>query len=198
LLAVVQLARFDALWTTDYGRVLAIKLVLVALLLAIALWNRIRLTPQVGQGGARSRRRMQRSIVAELVLVVGILGVVGLWRFTPPPRALVVASNSFFTHLHTEQAMVDITISPGHAGPVEIAIELKTPDEKLLVAKGVSVTLSNADIGIEPATVEAQSAGEGRWRATMAAPVAGRWALTLDILISDFDQVSVEAPILIK
>ena len=37
LLAVVQLERPDALWTTNYGRVLAIKLMLIALLLAIAL-----------------------------------------------------------------------------------------------------------------------------------------------------------------
>lgn len=198
LLAIVQLERPNALWTTDYGRVLAIKLVLVLLLLAIALWNRLRLTPQVEKGGARSRNRMRRSIVAELVLVVGILGVVGLWRFTPPPRALAVADDHFFTHLHAEQAMADVTISPGRAGPVQISIQLRTPDETVLAAKGVSVTLSNPDIGIEPATAEAQSAGEGKWRATMAAPVAGRWTLTLDILISDFDQVSVAAPILLK
>jgi copper transport protein len=39
---------------------------------------------------------------------------------------------------------------------------------------------------------------DGRWRATMAAPVAGRWTLALGILISDFDKISIEAPILIK
>jgi copper transport protein len=197
LLATIQLERLDALWTTDYGRVLVIKLALVAALLLLALWNRLWLTPRIGSG-SQARRLMRRSIFAELVLVVAILGVVGLWRFTPPPRALVVANDDFFTHVHAERAMADVTLSPGHAGPIRIAVQLRTPDERLLNAKGLSVTLSNPEAGIEPATAEAKPAGEGQWRVAMAAPVPGRWTLRLDILISDFDSLSVEAPVLIK
>ncbi|MEO6382122.1 MAG: CopD family protein [Nitrobacter sp.] len=198
LLAIVQLERLDALWTTSYGRVLAFKLVLVLLLLVIALWNRLYVTPRIEQGDITFRRHMRRTIIAELVLVAGILGIVGLWRFTPPPRALTVATTSFFTHLHTGQMMADITVLPGQAGPISIEIQLRTPDEQVLTAKGVSVTLSNPDIGIEPSTAEAQSLGEGQWRVATVAPVAGRWTLRLDILISDFDQLHAEAPILIN
>lgn len=197
LLATIQLERLDALWSTDYGRVLTIKLALVAALLLLALWNRLWLTPRIGNGG-HARRLMRRSILAELALVLAILGVVGLWRFTPPPRALVVANDNFFTHVHAEKAMADVTLSPGHAGPIQIAIQLRTPDERLLDAKGLSVTLSNPEAGIEPATADAQPAGEGQWRVAMAAPVPGQWTLRLDILISDFDSLSVEAPVVIK
>ncbi|MBN8961957.1 MAG: CopD family protein [Rhizobiales bacterium] len=197
LLATVQLERLDALWTTDYGRVLAIKLALVAPLLLLALWNRLWLTPRTGHD-RRARRLMRRSIVVELALVVAILGVVGLWRFTSPPRALVAVNDDFFTHVHAERAMADVTLSPGHAGPIRITIQLRTPDERLLDAKGLSVTLSNPAAGIEPSTAEAQPAGEGQWRVAMAAPVPGQWTLRLDILISDFDNLSVEAPVLIK
>jgi copper transport protein len=198
LLAIVQLERVDALWTTNYGRVLAIKLVLVALLLAVALWNRVCLTPRIGQGHVDSRRQMRRTIVVELVLVAGILGVVGLWRFTTPPRALIVAAQPFFTHIHTENMMADVTVSPGRAGPVSIAIQLRTPDEDVLVAKGVSVTLSSPENGIEPSSAEARSLGEGQWQASMAAPLAGRWTLALDVLLSDFDQFHTETEIQIK
>jgi copper transport protein len=198
LLAIVQISRVDALWTTEYGLILAAKIVLVLTLLVIALWNRLRLTPAIAQGAEPPRRWMQRSIVAELVLVVAILGVVGLWRFTPPPRALASGNDDFFTHLHGERAMASVTVSPGHAGPVAITIELETPDERPLTATAVSVTLSKPDIGIEPATAPAQRTGAGGWRVTMAAPVAGRWTLALGILISDFDKISVETPILIK
>jgi copper transport protein len=58
--------------------------------------------------------------------------------------------------------------------------------------------LSEPDIGIEPATAQAQRMGDGCWRVTMTAPVAGRWMLGLGILISDFDKIRVETPILIK
>jgi copper transport protein len=198
LLAVVQLSRLDALWTTDYGRVLTAKLVLVLLLLAIALWNRLRLTPTFAQAVDPPRRQLRGLIAVELVLVVVILGIVGLWRFTPPPRTLTSAGDEFFTHLHTEAAMANVTVTPGHAGPVVITVQLQTPDERPLTAAAVAVTLSNPELGIEPANATAQRMADGQWRATMAAPVAGRWTLELGILVTDFDRISIAAPILIK
>ena len=79
-----------------------------------------------------------------------------------------------------------------------ITVQLQTPDERPLTAAAVAVTLSNPELGIEPATATAQRMADGQWRATMAAPVAGRWTLVLGILVSDFDKVDIAAPILIK
>lgn len=197
-LGVVQLSSVDALWTTNYGRVLIIKMLFVATLLALALWNRRSLTPKVMTGEELPRRSLQKSILVELILVVVILGVVGLWRFTPPPRALAATNESFFTHLHTEKAMANVTILPGRAGPIQISIQLETTDEQPLNAMAVSVALANREAGIQPMVAEARRGDDGQWRADMAAPVAGRWSLTLGILISDFDKVSIEAPILIR
>jgi copper transport protein len=109
-----------------------------------------------------------------------------------------LASDDFFIHLHAERAMAGVTIFPGRAGPVAITIELETPDERPLAATAVSVTLSKPDAGVAPATAQAQRLDDGRWRATMTAPVAGHWTLALGILISDSDRISIEAPILIK
>jgi copper transport protein len=198
LLAILQLQQVAALWSTDYGRVLMAKLALVALLLALALWNRLSLTPAIAAGSVPARRRMRMSIAGELVLVVVILGVVALWRFTPPPRLLVVKSDDFFTHIHTDRAMANVTITPGHAGPLDIIVQLETPDERPLTAMAVSVTLSNPSIGVEAMTAQAQRQDDGTWRVHMSASVPGRWRLGLVILISDFEQVRVEAPILIK
>ena len=64
LLAVVQVAHVDALWTTAYGRVLSIKIALLLVLFALALWNRVALTPRVVNGTAQAHRAMRRSIVA--------------------------------------------------------------------------------------------------------------------------------------
>jgi copper transport protein len=141
---------------------------------------------------------MRRSIMVELVVVAAILGVVGLWRFTPPPRALQGADEAFFTHLHTGKLMADVSIAPGRAGPVEISITLRTPDEHPLAVQAVTVTLENAALGIEPISAEAKLTPAGQWLAAMTAPVAGRWSLGLAVRVSDFDVVDVEAPILIK
>lgn len=50
VLASVQIGRWDALWTTAYGRVLLAKLALVAVLLAIAALNRRALAPGAAKG----------------------------------------------------------------------------------------------------------------------------------------------------
>lgn len=199
VLSILQLQHVAALWTTDYGRVLIAKLFLVALLLLFALWNRFSLTPGILANAERPARRMQKSILCELVLVAGILGVVGLWRFTPPPRLpLAVAQDNFFLHVHSEKVMANVTISPGGAGPVEIVVQLEAPDERPLTAMELSVTLSNPDLGIEPMTAQAQRMDNSQWRAHMTVSVAGRWMLRMGILISDFDKVDIEAPVLIK
>jgi copper(I)-binding protein len=105
---------------------------------------------------------------------------------------------SFFTHLHAEKAMANVTISPDRAGPVEIAIQLENADELPLAAKAVSVTLGNSESGIAPVTADAERVGHDQWRVRMSAPVAGRWSLGLGITITASDIVNVVSPILIR
>ncbi len=195
-LAIIQLdARIAALWTTNYGRVLSLKLLLLAPLFGLAAYNRYKLTPSIAQGDAQAQRSMRRTISVELFLACMILAVVALWRFTPPARALV-EGESFFTHLHTEKAMANVTIAPARAGPVDITIELETTDERPLDAMEVSVSLSNPQAGIEPITRPAVRTEEAQWRVSgVPVPVPGRWTLVLDILISDFDKVRIDAPV---
>jgi len=108
------------------------------------------------------------------------------------------ADESFFTHLHAEKAMANVTVSPGRAGPVEIAIQLENADELPLTAKAVSVTLGNSEKGIEPVTADAVQISNDQWRVRMSAPVSGRWSLGLDITISASDRINVVSPILIR
>jgi copper transport protein len=133
---------------------------------------------------------------AVLVLLVAVLAIVGLSRFTP--LRMLAGGGDFFIHLHSEKAMANVTVFPGRAGPVVITVQLETPDERPLAATAVSITLSKPDTGIESVTTQAQRTADGRWRATMLAPIAGRWTLGLGILTADSDKISIEAPILIK
>jgi hypothetical protein len=112
-----------------------------------------------------------------------------------PARA---EEDSFFTHLHAEKAMANVTVSPGRAGPVEIEIQLEDASEAPLTADAVSVTLGNAENGVAPVTVKAERIGDDRWMVRMSAPKAGRWSLALAIAISANDTVNVESPILLR
>ena len=106
--------------------------------------------------------------------------------------------DDFFTHLHTEKAMANVTVSPGRAGPVDIAIQLKTMDEKPLTARAVSVTLADVQTGRRLPPVQATRSGEADWHVRIPMLSAGNWMLGLGISITDTDNVSVESPIPIK
>jgi copper(I)-binding protein len=119
----------------------------------------------------------------------------------PAPSAAVIddPDEAFITHFCNPKAMANITVSPGRAGPVEIAIQLEDGDERpLTTAHGVSVTLANPDKGVAPVTVIAEHVGEDKWVARMDAPQSGRWSLDLGIRLSATDGINIEAPILIR
>ncbi|UEM08877.1 hypothetical protein J4G43_029465 [Bradyrhizobium barranii subsp. barranii] len=126
------------------------------------------------------------------------LAMAALLSVAATPLAAATDDDSFFTHLHTEKAMANVTVSPGRAGPVEIAIQLETTDETPLAARAVSVTLVDTQSGRKLAPVEASRDGEDSWHVKVAQLTPGRWMLGLGISISEADHVSVESPILIK
>jgi copper transport protein len=114
------------------------------------------------------------------------------------PLAAATDDDSFFTHLHAEKAMANVTVSPGRTGPVDIAIQLETTDETPLSAEAVSVTLVDTQTGRKLAPVQASRDGKDGWHVKVAQLTPGRWMLGLGISISEANHVSVESPILIK
>jgi hypothetical protein len=142
----------------------------------------------------RSLTSLTRLSLKYLVLGFGAAVVICLTKAT----AAAPNDDSFFTHLHTEKAMANVTVSPGRSGPVDIVIQLETVDETPLTAKGVSVTLCDTQTGRKLPTMVASQSGEDGWQVKVASLAAGKWMLGLDISISDNDEVRVESPILIK
>ncbi|TIS31910.1 MAG: copper resistance protein CopC, partial [Mesorhizobium sp.] len=66
-------------------------------------------------------------------------------------------------------------------------------------AKQVTLVLSKPDSGIEPIKRPATKRGDGTWRVDdLVIPLPGRWNARLDILVSDFEMVKIEAPIDIR
>ncbi|UVK40443.1 CopD family protein [Mesorhizobium sp. AR10] len=200
VLAVIQVQTPAALVDTAYGRLLLIKLALLLFLFTLAAINRWKLTAPAEAGETEVQRRLVRSIGIEVLIVLAIFGVTAGWRFTPPPRALAIAAaQPASIHIHTSKAMADLSITPGHTGPVAATIVIMTGDFGPLDAKQVTLVLSKPDSGIEPLKRPATKPGDGTWRVDdLVIPVSGRWTARIDILVSDFDIVKIEAPIDIR
>jgi copper transport protein len=191
VLAWIQVRDPAALLATAYGRILIAKVGLVVALLALAAINRFRLTPALGQGRP-AERRLSASAVAELVMVASILSLVGLWRFTPPPRVVPIespAEQPAVAHLHASHAMAEIILDPGRVGPTRARVALSGTSGPI-EPKEVTVRLSNKPAGLEPFERRAIREADGTWVVDgLALPVPGRWAVEVEALISDFEKV---------
>jgi copper transport protein len=186
-LAVVQVEHVEALWSTDYGRVLVAKLAVVAALLTIAAWNRFALTHQINQGEAEARLGLVRTIAAELTLVLVIFALVATWRFTPPPRALAAAAaQPAVLSFHTASAFANVAFTPARAGRVKVSMLIMTGNYQPLDAKAVTLTIANSAAGVEPIARSAYHPGDGSWRIdALTIPLPGFWSTRLDIRMPD-------------
>jgi copper transport protein len=193
VLALIQVPHLADLWQTAYGRTLLAKLALVSLVLAIAAVNRFVLTAGAGAGDRPAMRRLARTITAETLLVLLILGVVAGWRFTPPPRSLAAAASAISQHVMNDRAMAQIVLNPGRSGSNVLSITLHDPKGEPLAALEVTVAIANPGAGIEPIRRSAVREAGDRWNVEgLVLPMAGGWTLTIDVLVSDFEAVKLE------
>jgi len=162
-------------------------------LLAFAAINR-RLTPRAASGESPSARLLVRSITIELVLAAVVLALVASWRFTPPPRSLLAAqAQPIHVHVHAAKAMADLQIEPPNATGQRITITLLDGEFRPLSAKGVVLTLSKPDAGIETLRLSATRHGDATWQIEgLRLPMSGRWHGRVEILVTDFEKTTIE------
>jgi len=86
--------RIAGLWTTPYGRLLSVKLLLFVAMLGLAAANRFRLTPALARGLDEPSRQgaaladLRRSIALETAAALGVVGLVAWFGTLAPPAAL--------------------------------------------------------------------------------------------------------------
>ena len=74
----------DALFGTEYGRLLLAKLALVAAMLALAAVNRWSLSPRVAEGEPAALGALARNSVLEIVAGIAVVAIVGVLGITVP------------------------------------------------------------------------------------------------------------------
>jgi copper transport protein len=97
------------------------------------------------------------------IIVVGILAVAAGWRFTPPRALAAAAVTPLAIHIHTGKVMFQV------------------------------LTLSLPQRGIEAFERRAVPGADGQWSVRdVPIPVAGRWHIRIDALVSDFEKITLE------
>jgi copper resistance protein D len=83
------LGAFDKLFYTEYGDALLLKVSLVAVMLALAYFNRFIFMPRLRAGRLKDKKyvvRLGRSVALELAIGVFVLGAAAVLGITPPPQ----------------------------------------------------------------------------------------------------------------
>lgn len=196
-LAVVQVRTPAALVGTAYGRLLLLKLAAVAVLIGLAGLNRWRLTPAIERGETGATRRLRRSVAAEIVLGLAILGIASGFRLTPPPRATAAAASNAYVHLHGSTVMADVTLQPGRPGANRVEIVLTSPEGGAVDPLEVRIAFADPGRGIEPIRLDATRDGPDWSAGPVTLPVGGHWTVRLDVLVSDFAKEAIEADLIL-
>ena len=172
---VTQLGHLSALWQTDYGRLLAVKVFVVGLIAAASAVHALRLRPRLldhpGTGVEYQERRHWQLVRAEPVLGLGVVAVVAfLVAFPLPPRQLGEADEARAAASACDPcplpkpAAAELSVA-GHAGSHIVAAWIRRS------SAAVSGTVRVRDIRGRPArprpriaAATVSSCGRGCWR----------------------------------
>jgi copper transport protein len=192
-LIAVQAGTAATLIESDYGLVLAVKLVFVAALLGLAAWNRWRLTRPALAGDAPAERRLGMSIRAEIALFAVILAVTAILGTTVPPRSIVAAALPVcgtpdpVTRRGSDIGLdITLTFRSACSGRNNIALALAWQDGRPLVAREVQLRFSQPALNVEPFDVY-MDGKDGRFNlVNFDLPLAGEWRIETRILLDEY------------
>ena len=181
-------------FSTQYGKVFIIKLALVCMTLLLGGYNRLRLTAAVENGDAAASHRMRAIVGAEIMLVILVLSVTSLWRFTPPPRALALRPLiTVSVHMHTPAAMATVSFEARSDQSFKVEVSVTTGDFDPLDPQELTLTMASTEGGVAPFKVPVQRRSVGFWTIdSIPLPKRADWNVKIDLLVSDFDVVRLE------
>jgi copper transport protein len=176
-----NLRSFRALVVEPYGQALLWKLAGFAALLALAAWNKWRLTRN------RKWTGLARSIRIEIAVVCLVLAMTASLSQTAPPAAA--------GHQHAQQAPgVTIAVVTGNRTAIMSLNPAIAGRNALMVwftgfqPKEVIAEWALPGAGIEP--IRRPLTAGTPYTGEITLPIAGNWRVTLGALVSDFERVS--------
>jgi copper transport protein len=217
----------DAMRTTDFGRILIVKLVLFALMVVVATFSReivhrlagaprrhARRVPVVAGGadddptrtsGAEDPtielRALRRSVWGEVAFGVAILAATALLVNAAPAGGAggLPSGGAVTVAMRTGPVRVDVTVAPAQRGRNDIHVSTLTPAGAPKDVMELTMTFGLPDRRIEALDVPLRRLGPGHYLSPgFEIPIAGDWRVTAKALLSDVDQVTLTDEVTIR
>jgi len=191
---------------TPFGRAALIKFLLLAgPLMALGAYNqrvmvpRLKRLAQEGQNPGRTGFALRRSIRAELLLLVGVLGATAALTTYAPADYAPTGPVSETASLGP--ADVQLTVDPARVGPNEMHVYLidKQNGTQYDKVKELNVDLSLPAKKLGPLKPDIRKAGPGHFVMNGALfGVAGDWDVKMSARVSEFDAYYADVKVDIK
>jgi copper transport protein len=194
-LAWRQSGTLAALPATEFGRLLLIKSAIVLVIVGIAAFSR----RAVQRAGGDLARRLRRTVLAEAVLGVIVLGVTATLVNAAPARVSYVDPVDVSIP-GIDGGRVQVHVNPAKQGDNVADIYLVQRNGELYIPPEITAQLrppGGGDVG--PLPVELGSAEPGHYVATrMTVPFTGDWTLRLTVRTSEIDEDNFDVPVRIR
>lgn len=184
--ALIHLNAWSDLWTTLYGRVLAFKLALVAVLLVMGFVNRQAFVPRYRRTdgtlpqGRYAIRRFRGLIAAEVLLMAVVLAATGALAGISPQEESVSAARAQTWEAEGREFQGVLSIQSLSTGINAVELTLTGEDgEPLTDVKAVKLQLYPLDkTDVPPVEAELEETAPGVLSGNATFGFPGEWAVT--------------------
>ncbi|NHC45812.1 copper resistance CopC/CopD family protein [Motilibacter aurantiacus] len=204
----LQVRSVAALTDTTYGRLLLIKVALVAGIVLVAAGSRalvrrrIPARPPVvalaGPGTVADPRpgvlALRRAVGVELAGALVVLAVTAALVGMTPARAAYAPVADASVDLGGGR-VAQVRLDPARPGPAQLVVTVLGPDGRPEPAEHMHADLTLAAKGLGPLTVRMDGTGEdSRWASSgLQLPSAGEWELDFTVGFDEYDEITAEA-----
>jgi copper transport protein len=219
-----QVGSFGALKGTTYGRLLLVKVALVAVVVLLAAVSRDTVRSRfaydqdedaldaelseplpVGPGAALAvdpdtagtARRLRISVAIEVVFLVAVLATTALLVDAAPARTAINAP--FDQTIQAKGLNFEVLLVPSRSGPNELHITATKESGLLANVLQLDLTLSNPSKDIAPIDIKLIKLGPGHYTSNaLTIPFSGTWQLQIKALVTQIDEVDASATIRVR
>jgi copper transport protein len=198
------------LLSTDYGQRLLVKLGLVVVVLAMAFWNKSRLTPALARGGAAAGANMARSIRIESGVMLLVVAAAASLTLPTPPRALgeqaaataagaMPASDGFRETWTSAGYSVEVEVTPARTGENMVMLRFKDAAGAPVAMQRASIDVSLPAAQVEGITKVGEAMTPDMYHFMIPELIIpGDWRFSVSAFVSDFDKLDFEGTVPVK
>ncbi|SCE67983.1 copper resistance CopC/CopD family protein [Micromonospora mirobrigensis] len=198
--ALIEVATPKALVDTTYGRLVLAKIVLLAVVIAVAAYSRQLVRRRTAAGRPTP---MRRAVLAELAVTAVVLGVSATLVQTTPARTAETQvagtpSGYYSATLTSSLYSLQVELDPAERGPNTLHLYAYTRDNKPQRVAEWKVTAALPAAGIEPIDVPLLPLTDNHVTGEVSLPAAGQWEFRFTLRTTDIDRATVTATVPIR